>query len=392
MTGRVDMLMQAAGLRENVLGSLERGDALFVLTQQTLLFQDSGGTRRVTLRDMRRIHSDQDGLLRVETPAGTALTASLLGFDPVAVQNFFKQVKDATARAKEQPETSTLTPTAATPSAATPPQAPPTPPAAPKVVLPGNSGGVNTGSVPASTAPAPMTQAMPAATPPAPPASSPAAAPTASFPPRPAAPTPVPSSPAPAPTAPPTSGGLGLSAPASLTPAPKAPSLQAPAFQPTVRETPPQEPAVKPTVKAVRTPAVIADPEVAPPLTALPPEPERPAAPSPAAPSKPATTQPPVVAARVPQSAAGTLASLAAYASAVAAWTGRLRFMSVVMLIAALALAYLQFDKGLGLNAVWVLIAGGMSAVGLWALGDLVRLIVSLAQAVSAEGGVMDVD
>lgn len=90
--------------------------------------------------------------------------------------------------------------------------------------------------------------------------------------------------------------------------------------------------------------------------------------------------------------AAGALASLAAVADGVSAWTGRLRFLSVVMLVAALALAYLQFDKGQGLSGVWVLIAGGMSAVGLWALGDLTRLLVNLARAVSAEGGVMDVD
>ena len=103
MSERIDKLMQAAGLKETVLNSLERGDSIFVLTDQTLLFQDGGGTRRVTLRDLKRIHSDQEGLLRVETPAGTALTANLLGFDPAAVQSFFAQVRDATARAKQRP-------------------------------------------------------------------------------------------------------------------------------------------------------------------------------------------------------------------------------------------------------------------------------------------------
>ncbi|MBZ9751332.1 hypothetical protein K7W42_10690 [Deinococcus sp. HMF7604] len=97
--------VQAAGMTEPPLSALERDDALFALTAATLLYQDGAGTRRVTLRDLTRIHSDQEGLLRVETPAGTALTASLLGFDPAGVQAFFGQVRDATARAKEQPTT-----------------------------------------------------------------------------------------------------------------------------------------------------------------------------------------------------------------------------------------------------------------------------------------------
>ncbi|PTA68307.1 hypothetical protein [Deinococcus arcticus] len=100
---RAVQALQATGMNETPLAALERDDALFALTAQTLLYQDSGGTRRVTLRDLTRIHSDQEGTLRVETPAGTALSASLLGFDPASVQQFFGQVRDATARAKEQP-------------------------------------------------------------------------------------------------------------------------------------------------------------------------------------------------------------------------------------------------------------------------------------------------
>lgn len=100
---RAAQTLRDLGLTDAPLSALEREDALFVLTPDTLLFQDAGGTRRVTLRDLTRIHSDQEGTLRVETPAGTALSASLLGFDPGAVQTFFGGVRDATARAKEQP-------------------------------------------------------------------------------------------------------------------------------------------------------------------------------------------------------------------------------------------------------------------------------------------------
>ncbi|MCD0171894.1 hypothetical protein, partial [Deinococcus sp. 23YEL01] len=99
---RAVQALQTIGMTASPLTSLERDEALFVLTADTLLFQDGDGTRRVTLRDLTRIHSDQEGTLRVETPAGTALTASLLGFDPAQVQAFFGQVRDATAQAKER--------------------------------------------------------------------------------------------------------------------------------------------------------------------------------------------------------------------------------------------------------------------------------------------------
>ncbi|MDV6375647.1 hypothetical protein [Deinococcus arenicola] len=102
-TERARTALKASAIDQSPLLSLEREDALFVLTDETLVYQDGGGTRRVTLRDLTRIHSDQAGLLRVETPAGTALTASLLGFDVGQVQSFFKEVRGATARSKDQP-------------------------------------------------------------------------------------------------------------------------------------------------------------------------------------------------------------------------------------------------------------------------------------------------
>ena len=85
---RAQTALKTSGITGAPLMSLERDDALFVLTDDMLVYQDGGGTRRVTLRDLTRIHSDQAGLLRVETPAGTALTASLLGFDQTLQQQF----------------------------------------------------------------------------------------------------------------------------------------------------------------------------------------------------------------------------------------------------------------------------------------------------------------
>lgn len=110
MNDRVQSALRGLGIEGTPVAALEREDAFFALLGDLLVYQDEQGTRRVTLRDLTRIHSDQGGLLRVETPAGTALTASLLGFDPARVQPFFAQVRDATARAKNLPAAPLPTP------------------------------------------------------------------------------------------------------------------------------------------------------------------------------------------------------------------------------------------------------------------------------------------
>ncbi|RJF73435.1 hypothetical protein D3875_19705 [Deinococcus cavernae] len=421
MSTRVDSLMQAAGLQEPVLNTLERGEAVFVLTDQTLLYQDAGGTRRVTLRDLKRIHSDQEGLLRVETPAGTALTANLVGFDPAGVQSFFAQVRDATARAKQQTHTSTST----APGPVTPAANPE--PVAPKFLTPASA-------APAQTPPVPAAQARPAAppsssfpagtaakwtgqeavTPPSAPSVAPAAAPTPVPPPARTMVTPnfptvradsgAASSIA-GTTAPLAGGGLGLSStqPSSMQPSSTQPSpLTSPVFRPQE-----SQPTPKPTVRAVRTPTVITDPGVSAdpaPLSAQPgqesslasnPMTNGPVANNPVAESPAMDTAPRPARSngtRTNGSAVSTLASLAAVAGGVARWMGALKAMSLIMLLATFAMAYFQYDKGQGLNGFWSLIAGGMGAVALWVLSDLVKLLVTLAQAVSAEGGVMDVD
>ncbi|WP_034384626.1 hypothetical protein [Deinococcus sp. YIM 77859] len=110
MTDRVQKALRDLGIEAPPIATLERDGAFFALLPELLLYQDGQGTRRVTLRDLTRIHSDQQGALRVETPAGTALTASLLGFDPGQVQAFFAQVRDATAQAKHLPAAPLPTP------------------------------------------------------------------------------------------------------------------------------------------------------------------------------------------------------------------------------------------------------------------------------------------
>lgn len=105
MNDRTYKALERAGIAEAPIASLDYEQQLFALTPRTLLFQQSeeGEQQRVTLRDVTRIHSDQSGTLRVEAGERTAITASLLGYDPGRVQRFFQQVRDATARAKQSP-------------------------------------------------------------------------------------------------------------------------------------------------------------------------------------------------------------------------------------------------------------------------------------------------
>lgn len=282
MSERVQSALRGLGIGGTPLATLEKEDALFVLLEGLLIYQDAGGTRRVTLRDLNRIHSDGDGILRVETPAGTALTASLLGFDPAEVQAFFPQVRDATARAKNLPA-------APLPSAggfktfgATP-----APPAAPGASLSGT----------AENAPANRRVTTVTATP-----------------------SPV------------------ISAPVAPPPAPEVGRADAPAS------------------------AVSADP-----ITAE----TSPVEASPAKPSAPLAALP----------------MLAERANAVHALVGRLRVLAVVLGLAAVGLAVVQYLNDQAFQGLWTLIAGGVGSVALFIFADVTRLIVTLARAVAEQSG-----
>lgn len=365
MSERSDQILKASGLPDPALAVLERADALFVLTASTLLYHDESGTRRVTLRDLARIHSDQEGTLRVETPAGTALSASLVGFDPSQVQTFFRQVRDVTAQAKQLPTV-------------------PGSPAAP---------------TPASPAPAPSSAPSPSLAKPADPAPAtpPAPRPVVHLPEKPEVqerPQAAPSAAAPSAAAPHASAqgtviataaaGTAAAAPASPAPRASAPppprrqagagssgqSGQAPASRPAAPKTAPPPPAKAP---ATPLPVPSGPAPVAAPVPATP-------APTPTAPT-PAAEAP-----RALSSGAGAHAELLAQADAVAGLGGRLRLLAVILMLAALGLAYFLYtaETPQPLNALWVVIAGGVGAVALTVLATLTRLLATLAQAVGA--------
>ncbi len=113
MNDRIYTALAQAGISQEPLASLDYEQQLFVLTSQSLIFQveTDGPLQQVALRDVTRIHSDQTGTLRIEAGPRTAITASLLGYDPDRVQRFFQLVRDATARAKQLPSAPAVAPT-----------------------------------------------------------------------------------------------------------------------------------------------------------------------------------------------------------------------------------------------------------------------------------------
>ncbi|ACO46781.1 hypothetical protein DEDE109153_10820 [Deinococcus deserti] len=351
---RAAAALKTIGMEERPVASLEREDALFVLTEGTLLYQDGAGTRRVTLRDLTRIHSDQEGLLRVETPAGTALTASLLGFEPSKVQGFFAQVRDATARVKQLPPSPlpTAVPTAktfasvpATPVSRLTPSSPPAgatdtsplpspasdadrnPPPRPQEARPQEARAREDGTsspafVPESTSRSTSVMSTPTA--------------------------PVQPVAAPAPDPSRRTERVVITS-SGFSPATKRAEAR-PELKTEPRQTEGQQ------RSAVSDP-VPGDALAAEPL------------------SSPAFAETTVDSA--PRSAAAT-PTLSAQAEAVTGLAGRLRFLGVVLFIGAVLLAGFQFVGGQRLEGLWTLLAGGVGTVTLTVLSEAVRLLAAM--------------
>ncbi|MFC4637593.1 hypothetical protein [Deinococcus hohokamensis] len=344
--------LKTIGMEERPVASLEREDALFVLTGSTLLFQDGAGTRRVTLRDLTRIHSDQEGLLRVETPAGTALTASLLGFEPAEVQGFFAQVRDATARVKQLPAAPPA-PLAKTfaPSPVTPEVVRPAPTTAPTI------------------SPEPPVSQEPTVSPVPPAPERPQITTISAV--RSASRPPVSSDSA----ASPASGAAGSGEAASALASASGAASPAP--------TPVAAPTARPE------PVIISSSGFSPAPRRTEPRPAelRPAEPQSTEPQatelRAETATSSVEATDLAQPRPGGAAELAAQAGVVAALSGRLRVLGMVLFVGAIALAFFQFQGDQRLNALWTLLAGGVGTVALTALSELARLLAALGRRLS---------
>ncbi|WP_310582029.1 hypothetical protein [Deinococcus sp.] len=418
MNDRILDALVAAGIDTTPLSLLDHASAqtstFFALYDQELVYLESGKSSRVALRDVTRIHSDREGVLRVETSAHTAVTASLLGYDPGRVQTFFQQVRDVTARSKELPVlplsskpaesassaglpgfgkpaaslSSTSMPgvSAYTPS----PESVTVPPAAPVVIAP-VAQPVSVQPAPAQSSPAQPTPAQPAATSQMPTPAQDAVGEN------------VPGVTLTAPPTPVTSGPSSSALPSPAVPAPGAAFMPAGAIRAAV---PRPEPVIISSM---------------PPVSALPAFQERAgernrqairAAPVAEAAvsqstgqltrvqstktqvSEVRTAELPVVAhtqgplVSVPAASAGQDAGLRSEllrrADSVGALASTVGLLAVVLGLAALALAFFQWSGNAGLSAIWTLLTGGVGTVALLAFAEALRLLSALARSQQA--------
>lgn len=385
MNDRIFEALSTAGLSTSPLSTLDHASAqastFFALYDDELVYHGAGRSSRVPLRDVTRIHSDREGVLRVETSERTAVTASLLGYDPGRVQTFFQQVRDVTARAKELP---------VVPLNQAPLGQPKVEPAVrtvtgisiPSTGLAG-AGLANSGLPDAALSGA----AMPGIS-----AYTPAVAPVA-----PVVVTPAPGALSSQNPLPPVMPAVS---PVRITP----PELSKTALPPTSTEqtSTGQTSAGQTTTGPVRLsprpePVVISS---MPPVSSPPPFQERagerarqatrtaPIAESPL-PAAPTTgthvhTQGALVSVPAPGSPAHTAgeygSELLRRADSVQSLARTVGLLAIVLGLAALALSYFQWQAGSGINAIWTLLAGGVGAVALLAFAEALRLLTALAR------------
>ncbi len=377
MNDRIYQALTAAGLSTSPLGVLDHAStyasAFFALYDTELLYHESGKNSRVPLRDVTRIHSDREGVLRVETSERTAVTASLVGYDPGRVQAFFQQVRDVTARAKELP---------VLPLNQAKTELPPRQDAG----LPGSS--VAAAAMPGLSAytpaatPAPVTLPAAPATPAfSPEPSVPAAAPAAS-----AVASPVPVSPVPVPTPAASTAPVTVTATRRESPRPEPVVISS---MPPVSDPPPfQERAGERNRQASsqssRPVVRIGEPELGlgdtdtgssghtqGPLVSVPV-------------SRPLDRQPD---ASVSAESLGVVTELQRRAEGVQGLARTVSLLAVVLGLAAVVLAFFQWQGNNTLSAIWTLLAGGVGSIALLAFAEALRLLSALARSAQHRQG-----
>lgn len=372
MNDRIYQALTAAGLSTSPLSVLDHAStyasAFFALYDTELLYHEGGKNSQVPLRDVTRIHSDREGVLRVETSERTAVTASLVGYDPGRVQAFFQQVRDVTARAKELPVLPLNQAKTELPGLL------------PSTELPGSS--IAAAGMPGLSAYTPAT--TPAATPAAPPV------PAVVAPPAPVAVTPSAEMPTAAPVATPAPLAPVSASSVSANPASASPVT----VTATRRESPRPEPVVISSMPPVSDPPAfqeragernrqasvqtirprLGEPGSDAPETAV---------------TGSAHTQGPLVSLPVDTSneALGVVSELQRRAEGVQGLARTVGLLAVVLGLAAIALAFFQWQGSNTLSAIWTLLAGGVGSVALLAFAEALRLLSALARSAQRRQG-----
>jgi hypothetical protein len=101
MIESIDVRLREIGISDtNVQNRLDGKDKALVVTDQDVVYIDSNGLQRSTLRFVTKVITDKTGSLTIRSSSGPAIEGSIRGFDVTELKVFFEGVKASIARAK----------------------------------------------------------------------------------------------------------------------------------------------------------------------------------------------------------------------------------------------------------------------------------------------------
>ncbi len=101
MIESIDVRLREIGISDtDVQNRLDGKDKALVVTDQDVVYIDSSGVQRSTLRFVTKVITDKTGALTIRSSGGPAIEGSIRGFDVTELKVFFEGVKASIARAK----------------------------------------------------------------------------------------------------------------------------------------------------------------------------------------------------------------------------------------------------------------------------------------------------
>jgi hypothetical protein len=101
MIESIDVRLREIGISDtDVQNRLDGKDKALVVTDHDVVYVDSSGVQRSTLRFVTKVITDKTGSLTIRSSSGPAIEGSIRGFDVTELKVFFEGVKSSIARAK----------------------------------------------------------------------------------------------------------------------------------------------------------------------------------------------------------------------------------------------------------------------------------------------------
>ncbi len=101
MIESIDVRLREIGIGDtDVQNRLDGKDKALVVTDHDVVYIDSSGLQRSTLRFVTKVITDKTGALTIRSSSGPAIEGSIRGFDVTELKVFFEGVKASIARAK----------------------------------------------------------------------------------------------------------------------------------------------------------------------------------------------------------------------------------------------------------------------------------------------------